>query len=78
MIGSMHVTEILGKISVTSTRTLGPDEEPLLSPGWTLIGSELSSPNFNSLVRAEGSFAIHYPNVVIKPLCGNLDICINY
>jgi len=21
---------------------------------------------------------IHYPNVVIKSLCGNLDICLNY
>jgi len=41
---------------------------------WTLIGSELSSPNFNSSVRAERSFAFRYLNVVIKPLCGNLDI----
>jgi len=45
----------------------------LLSSGWTLIGSELSSPNFNSSVRAE-----RYLNVVIKPLCGNLEICLNY
>jgi len=49
-----------------------------LSSGGILITSELSSLNFNSLVRAEQSFAIHYPNVVIKPLCGNLDICLNY
>jgi len=41
-------------------------------------GSELSSPNFNSLVWAEWSFAIHYLNVLIKPLCINLDICLNY
>jgi len=34
--------------------------------------------NFNSSVRAEQSFAIRYPNVVIKSLCGNLDICLNY
>ena len=42
-------TETLGKISVarTRSRTLGRDEEPLLSSGWTLIGSELASPNFN-------------------------------
>ena len=45
------------------SRTLGRGEEPLLSSGWTLIGSELSSPNFNS-VRAERSFAIRYLNVV--------------
>ena len=45
-----------------------------MSSGWTLIESEFSSPNFNSSVRAERSFAIHYLNVVIKPLCGNLDI----
>ena len=43
-----------------------------------MIGLELSSPNFNSLVRAEQLFAIRYPNVAIKPLCGNLDICLNY
>jgi len=40
--------------------------------------SELSSPNSNSSVRAERSFAIRYLNVVVKPLCGNLDICLNY
>jgi len=49
-----------------------------LSSGWTLIGSELSSPILNSSVRAERSFAIRYLNIVIKPLCGNLDICLNY
>jgi len=43
-------TEILGEISVASARTLGHGEETLLSSGWTLIGSELSSPNFNSSV----------------------------
>jgi len=59
-------------------RRLGRGEEPLLSSGWTLVGSELSSPNFNSSVRAERSFAILNLNVVIKPLCGNLDICLNY
>jgi len=58
---------------ILATRTLGRGEETLLSSGWTLIGSELSSPNFNSLVRAERSFAIRYLNVVIKPLCGNLE-----
>ena len=35
-------------------------------------------PTFNSSVRVERSFAICYLNVVIKPLCGNLDICLNY
>jgi len=39
---------------------------------------ELSSRNFNSSVRAERSFAICYLNVVIKPLCGILDICLNH
>jgi len=32
------------------------------------------SPNFNSSVRAERSFAFRYLNVVIKPLCGSLEI----
>ena len=41
-------TEILEKISVVSTRTLSCGEGPLLSSGWTLVGSELSSPNLNS------------------------------
>jgi len=49
----MLATEILGKYSVARMQTLGRGEKPLLSSGWTLIGSELSSPNFNSLVRAE-------------------------
>ena len=70
----MLATKVLGKTLVTRTRTLGRGEEPLLSSGWTLNESELSSPNFNSSVRAERSFAIRYLNVVIKPLCGNLDI----
>jgi len=76
----IHVlaTEIFGKIPVASMRTHGRGEEMLSSSGWTLIGSELSSPNFNSSVRAERPFAIRYLNVVIKPLCGNLDICLNY
>jgi len=30
------------------------------------------------IVRDERSFSIHYLNVVINPLCGNLDICLNY
>jgi len=71
-------TEIFRKISVASTQTHGRGEETQLSSGWTLIESELSSPNFNSSVRAERSFAICYLNVVIKPLCGNLDICLNH
>ena len=68
------MTEILRKISVARTRTLGRDEETLLSSGWTLIRSELSSPNFNSSVRAKWLFAIRYLNRVIKPLCNKLDI----
>ena len=57
--------------------TQGPGEEAQLSSGWILVGSMLSSPNFNSSVRAEESFTIFYPTVVIKPLlCGNLDICL--
>ena len=66
------------EISVVSTRTLGRGEETLLSSGWTLIGSELSFPNFYSSVRAERSFAIRYLNVVIKPICSMLDIFLNY
>ena len=65
------------KDSVASTRTHGRGEETQLSSGWTLIGSELSSPNFNS-VRAERYFAICYPNKIIKPLSDNLGICLNY
>jgi len=63
--------------SVTSTRTFGRGEEIRLSSGLTWIGSELSSSNFNSSVRAERSFAIRYLNIVIKPLCGNLDYLAN-
>jgi len=69
-------TVILGKTLVASTRILGRGGETLLNSEWTLIGSELSSPNFDS-VRAERSFATHL-NIVIKPLCDNLDICLNY
>ena len=69
---------IFGKVSVASKRTRGRGEETQLSSGWILIGSELSSPNFNSSVRADRSFAIRYLIVVIKPLCGNVDICLNY
>ena len=60
------------------SRKHGRGKETLWSSGWTLIGSELSSSNFNSSIRAEQSFAIRYLNVVIKPLCGNLDIWLNY
>ena len=74
----MLATELFGKLSVTSTRRLGRGEKTLLSTRWTLIGSELSSPNFNSSVRAERSFVIRYLNVGINPLCGNLDMCLNY
>ena len=69
-------TEVLGKFLVMSTRTLGRGEETLLSSGWTLTGSVLSSPNFNSSVRAERSVMVRYLNVVIKLLCGNLNICL--
>ena len=60
------------------SQTHGCGKEMQLSSRWTLIESELSSPNFNSSVRAELSFAIRYLNVIINPLCGNLDICLNY
>jgi len=70
--------EICGKISVTSTQTHNPGEEAQLHSGWISIRSELSSLNFNSLARAEQSFAIHYPNIMITSLYGNLDICLNY
>jgi len=63
--------ECFSKISVVSTRTHDRGEEAQLSSEWISIGSELSSLNFDS-------FAILYPNVVIKSLCGNLDICPNY
>jgi len=45
--------------------------------GGILIASELFSLDLNSLVRAEQSFMIRYPNVVMKSFCGNLDICLN-
>jgi len=56
----------------------GHGKEAQLSSGWISIGSELSSLNFNSSVKAKQSSAIRYSNVVIKSLCGNLDICLNY
>jgi len=59
---------IIGVFACSGTRTHGRGEEVQLSSGWTLIGSELSSPKFNSSVRAERSYAIRYLNVVIKPL----------
>jgi len=43
-----------------------------------LIVSELSYLNFNSSVKADRLLAIHYANVVIKFLCGILDICLTY
>ena len=73
----MLAIKIFPKISVVSAQTHRHGDEALLSSGWTLIGSELSSPNFNS-VRAKRSFAIRYLNIVIKPICGNVDICLNY
>jgi len=42
------VTEICGKNSVVSTQILGGGKETLLSSAWTLIESELSSPNFDA------------------------------
>ena len=72
------VTELFEKLSVVSTQTHSRGEKTQLSSGWALIGSKLSSPNLNSSARAERLFAIRYPNVVIKPFCGNLDICLNY
>ena len=71
-------TEILAKISVASMRPHDRSEESQLSSGWISMGSEVSTLNFNSSVKAEQSFAIQYPNVVFKSLCGNLDICLNY
>jgi len=61
-----------------STRTHGRGEEAQLSRGWISIGSELSSLNLNSSVTAEQLFVIHHPRAVIKSLCCNLDICLNY
>jgi len=68
----------LSRVGYTHSLRHSRGEETQLSSGWTLIGSELSSPNFNSSVRAEHSFVIRYLDIVIKPLCGNLDICLNY
>jgi len=56
----------------------GRSRKAQLSSGWISIRSELSSLNFNASVRAEQSFAIRYPNVVIKSLRGNLEILLNY
>jgi len=56
---------------------VGWGEEAELSSGGILITSELSSLNFHSSVWAEQSFAMRYPNIVIKSLCGNLGICVN-
>ena len=66
-------TEIFGKIWVANEQTHGRGAETQLS----LIGAELSSTNFKSSVKAERSFAMGYTNIVIKPLCGSLDICLN-
>jgi len=49
--------------ATTETRGRSHPEEILIIADW-------SSLNFNSLVRAEWSFLIRYPNVVIKSLCG--------
>ena len=67
----MLVIEFKKKIS-------GHGEEAQLSLGGISTASELSSLGFISLARAEQSFAIRYPNVVIKSLCGNLVICLSY
>jgi len=60
------------------SRANGCGEEAQLSSGWISVGSELSSLNFKYLVRAKQSFANRYSNIVIKSLCVNLDICLNY
>jgi len=52
-----------------NARTSGRGEEARLSSGWISIGSELSFLNINSSVRAEESFVIHNPNLVLKSLC---------
>jgi len=49
--------------AVACSRTHGCVEETQLSSGRTLIRSELSSPNFNSSIRAERPFAIRCLNV---------------
>ena len=46
-------TEIFKKILVASTQTQSRGDETRLNSGWTLIGSELCSLNFNTSVRAE-------------------------
>jgi len=71
-------TEIFEIFLAASTPTHGRGEEEQWSLEWNVIGSELSSLNFNSSVRAGQLFAIRYSNVVIKSLCGNLAICLNY
>ena len=63
-------TQIITFVSWLRVRCHG--EKTQLSSGWTLIRSELSSPNFKSLVRTERSFAIRYPNVLIKPFAVTL------
>jgi len=50
---------------------------------WVLdrLWSDQSCPfpcNLNSSVKAKRSYAIRYLSEVIKPLCGNLEICLNY
>jgi len=60
------------------SRTHRRGEEPQLCSGWISIRLELPSLNFSSSARAEQSFAIRLPNAVIKSLCGNLDICLNF
>jgi len=69
---------ILDALQCSRLRMRGRGEEAHLSSGWISVGSELSPLNFNSLVRAQQSFAIRCPNVVIKSPCGNLDICLNH
>jgi len=41
-------TNFFGKFSVTNAQRHVCGEKTQLSSGWTLIGSELSSPNYNS------------------------------
>jgi len=67
-----------GTFEKNGSRTHSHGEEAQLSSGGISIVSELSSPNFNSSVTAKESFAIRYPNVLIKSLCSNLGICLNY
>ena len=74
----MLATKIFAEFPVASMLTHGRRDEIQLSSGWTLVGLELSSPTFNFSASAERLFAIHYLNLIIKPLFGNLDICLNY